>query len=98
MAGQVAPTTIVPSGVRARRVHRRPWRVRRCAPAATDRLAPKRCASLSAALQRPRQDAEIVYGEVSWVLSLQGNCSPAFLQDTANLVVQFLAQFSIELV
>src|SRR5262245_15713335 len=28
----------------------------------------------------------------------QGNCSPAFLQDTANLLVQFLAQFSIELV
>ena len=33
---------------------------RRCAPAATDRLAPKRCATRPAARQRPRPDAEIV--------------------------------------
>src|SRR5262249_17495332 len=40
---------------------------RRCAPAAPDRLAPKRCAIRTAARQRRRRDAEIVCGgEVSF--------------------------------
>ena len=43
----------------------------RCAPAATDRLAPSRCARRPAARQRPRPDAEICGGEVSlWSLPL----------------------------
>ena len=43
----------------------------RCAPAATDRLAPKRRATRPAARQRPRPDAEIVFGgEVSSRTSL----------------------------
>src|SRR5262245_38654933 len=36
------------------------------APAASDRLAPKRCLADPAARQRPQPDAENLGGEVSW--------------------------------
>src|SRR6516164_5614469 len=41
------------------------------APAASDRLAPARCATRPEARQRPLRDARIVGGEVSWPPSLQ---------------------------
>ena len=46
----------------ARREH---WE-RRCAPAATDKLAPKRSATRPEALRRPLSDAEIDDAAGSW--------------------------------
>ena len=45
---------------------------RSSAPAASDRLAPSRRATRPAARQRPRPDAEIVGGKVSWQPSCSG--------------------------
>ena len=53
------------------RARRPPETVRSDAPASSDRLAPARCARAPAAQQRPRLDAEIVGGEVSWPPSLK---------------------------
>src|SRR5262249_18188720 len=45
---------------------RKPQTARQCAPAATDRFAPMRCATPPAARQPPRPDAENVGGGVSF--------------------------------
>src|SRR5215467_3314640 len=66
MAGRAVPTTIGPSDVRRYRFRLLRGQRRPSAPAATDRLAPARSATRSAARQRPRPDAEICDGEVSW--------------------------------
>src|SRR5262245_37007372 len=69
MAGRAVPTAIGPSDVRRYRFRLLRGKPRSSAPGASDRLAPKPSATWPAAPQRPRPDAEIVYGEVSWALS-----------------------------
>src|SRR5215475_6596224 len=66
MVGRAAPTAIAPLGVREFQP-RHPVEIRRSsAPASTDRLAPSQYVTRLAARQRPRPDAELVYGgEVS---------------------------------
>src|SRR5258708_33601658 len=76
MAERDAPIAIDPSGARGCRARRRGGSRRRRAPTGPDRLARLRPAASPAARQRPRRDAEIVYGEVSWrPLSFQVRCS-----------------------
>ena len=67
---------------------------RRCAPAATDRFAPARCATRSGARQRPRPDAEIDGVEASWhSLRESGHslcaCNPTELRALANRLRPF---------
>src|SRR4029453_2819997 len=65
MFGGAALQAIARSGARGCRSHRRRLLRRLCAPAASDRFAPKRIATQQAARPHPRRNAEIVYGEVS---------------------------------
>src|SRR5215831_6553858 len=65
MAGRAAPTAIGPSGARRCHLGRQRQSRQRCAPVATDRLAPARCATRLAARRRRWPDAEISGGEVS---------------------------------
>src|SRR6516225_1565003 len=71
IAGQGAPKATVPSDARRCRSCRRARMARSRAPAASDRLAPSRCARLPAARQPPRPHARMCGGEVSWPPSLQ---------------------------
>src|SRR5262245_44584650 len=66
MADQAAPITVEPIDVRQCQSRHRPESPRGYAPAVTDRLAPSRSATRTEALPRPRPDAEICGGEVSW--------------------------------
>src|SRR5215470_7870907 len=70
MAGPSAPTATDPSGVRGCRLGRQRQRGRPCAPAASDKLAPKRSARRPGARQRPLPNAENFGGEVSFRTSL----------------------------
>src|SRR5438046_7091144 len=66
MVDRAAPRAADPPSVR-RCPFRRQGDIQRCsAPAVSDRLAPTRSAGPPAARQRPRPDAEIDGGEVSW--------------------------------
>src|SRR5262249_34116806 len=64
IAGRGAPKANVPLGARRCRSCRRARMARSPAPAATDRLAPTRCAQRPAARQRLRPDAENFGAEV----------------------------------
>src|SRR5262245_23055025 len=66
MTGRAAPIAIVPSFERGCRLRRRRESPRSGAPAVSDRSALAQCARSPAARQRPRPDAEIVDGEVSF--------------------------------
>src|SRR5262249_516845 len=70
MAGPAALITIDRSSARRCRAGCQGQTPRSSAPAATDRLAPARCARAPAARQRLLPDAEIVGGEVSFLTSL----------------------------
>src|SRR6516165_11878046 len=50
---------------------RKPRTARQCAPAAMDKFVRKRSALRPGMRQRPRPDAEIVYGGISWRPSLK---------------------------
>src|SRR5262245_52026575 len=65
MAAQVAPKALVRLSETGCRSRRRRQMQQQIAPAASDRLVPKRNARRSAAWQRPRPDAENFGGEVS---------------------------------
>src|SRR6516162_4992025 len=58
------------------------------APAASDRLAPKRYATPHGAWQRPQLDAEIVYGENVSFQSLRAVCDQ--IGTATNRLVPFL--------
>src|SRR5439155_6339515 len=66
IAGRGAPTAIDPSDARGCRPIRREQTQQSSALAATDRLAPTRCATRPAAQQRLRPYARMCGGEVSW--------------------------------
>src|SRR6516164_6068377 len=70
MAGRAAPSAIDRSGAQGCRRLRRELRLRRCAPAASDRSVPARCARRPAARKRRRPDRENFGGEVSFRTSL----------------------------
>src|SRR5712692_11925359 len=77
MAVRAAPTAIGRSGVRGYRAHRRERQALRCAPAATDRFAPKRFANRPAARQRGsarRQMEELAAAKFHDALSIKIVC------------------------
>src|SRR5207302_530338 len=66
MAGPDAATAIAPADGRGNPLRRPLENRQRCAPAASDRPAPWRCATRPAAQQRLRTIAEKLCAEVSW--------------------------------
>src|SRR5262245_26951371 len=66
MADRSARIATVLEGAHWRRQHRLPEDQRSSAPAAWDRLAHSRSATLPATRRRLQRDAEIVGGKISW--------------------------------
>src|SRR5262249_27408377 len=85
MAGQAAPTATDPSSARRCHSYRLEQGRPQCAPAASDTLAPSRCATRPRARQRRRPDAEIDGAAGSWRLApRQAHCEDRTLAGLAR--------------